>query len=232
MLYNPNKKGTIILSHYRSGGTQLLATLWLGIGEKNTTNFSEWKGKDVDEFNNLLKSANKYSIILLNNPLSITKFYQNGLFNKLNDEYQIVVLERKNKVNCLLSYELWEKFIEEGLYENKESKWDKDTMLNFHNKTIGKLFIRDINERIKNFIMDIYFIQKIQKEFNLPKIYYEDYEYDKKYLASCFDGIDKEHILKVSKICDKKIPYISKNYLDYYSKRTKLCVSEWKLDEL
>ena len=26
--------------------------------------------------------------------------------------------------------------------------------------------------------------------------------------------------------------YISKNYLDYYSKRTKLCVSEWKLDEL
>ena len=105
-------------------------------------------------------------------------------------------------------------------------------MLNFHNKTIGKLFIRDINERIKNFIMDIYFIQKIQKEFNLPKIYYEDYEYDKKYLASCFDEIDKEHILKVSKICDRKIPYISKNYLDYYSKRTKLCVSEWKLDEL
>ena len=125
----------------------------------------------------------------------------------LIDEYQIVVLERKNKVNCLLSYELWEKFIEEGLYENKESKWDKDTMLHFHNKIIGKLFIRDINERIKNFIMDIYFIQKIQKEFNLPKIYYEDYEYDKKYLASCFDGIDKEHILKVSKICDKKIPY-------------------------
>ena len=114
----------------------------------------------------------------------------------------------------------------------KESKWDKDTMLHFHNKIIGKLFIRDINERIKNFIMDIYFIQKIQKELNLPKIYYEDYEYDKKYLASCFDGIDKEHILKVSKICDKIIPYISKNYLDYYSKRTKLCVSEWKLDEL
>ena len=24
MLYNPNKKGTIIVSHYRSGGTQLL----------------------------------------------------------------------------------------------------------------------------------------------------------------------------------------------------------------
>ena len=42
MIYNPNKKGTIILSHYRSGGTRLLNTTWLCIGEKNTTNFSEW----------------------------------------------------------------------------------------------------------------------------------------------------------------------------------------------
>ena len=33
-VYNPNKKGTIILSHYRSGGTRLLSTTWLSIGEK------------------------------------------------------------------------------------------------------------------------------------------------------------------------------------------------------
>ena len=51
MLYNPNKKGTIIVSHYRSGGTQLLQQMWLSIGEENTTMFSEWK-HDTENYGN------------------------------------------------------------------------------------------------------------------------------------------------------------------------------------
>jgi len=231
LLNDVDKKGTIVLSHYRSGGTQLLSTIWLCIGEKNTTNFSEWKGDGVSEFCELLDSADKYSLVLLNNPIVLAKFYQNGLFNKLKDDYHIVVLERKDKVKCLLSYELWEAFIKSGLFKDKNN-WTEKNMQDFHNKTIDSIKIKNVDTRIKDFVMDIHLLQKLQQDLDLPKIYYEDFEYDRNYLKSWFVGIDEEHILKVSKICEQKIPYVSKNYLDYYTDVVKNSIREWRLDEL
>jgi len=255
VLYNKDKKGTIILSHYRSGGTQLLSTLWLAIGEKNSTKLGEWNGTDVDDYyksgkvidesekfynwlensdnNQLNKISGKYTLTLLNNPYSITKFYLKGMFTKLKDDYNIVVLERKNKVNCILSLELWELFIQTGIFGKGYESWDKETMLEFHNLILKKpLVLHNPHDTLKNFTLDIHLLKKIQQEFDFPKIYYEDFEYDRNYLVSWFEDIDEEHIKFVAERCEQKIPYVYKNYIDYYDDVTKDIIKEWKLNEL
>ena len=207
MLYNPNKKGTIILSHYRSGGTRLLGTTWLSIGEKNTTNLKEWNHslsnneKEVDtgthnpskHLYSLLKSTDKYCLLLINYPVDISNFYQNKVFDKLKDDYEIVVLERKDKVNCFLSLPLWEQFIKAGLYDDNND-WTEENMEHFHkDRLISKIHTHQlslgyttqtphINGLLKDFISDIHMLQKIQKEYNFTKIYYEDFKYNIEYL--------------------------------------------------
>ena len=257
MLYNPNKKGTIILSHYRSGGTRLLSTTWLSIGEKNTTYFSEWNHslsnneKEVDtgtinpseHLYKLLDGADKYSLLLINYPVDILNFYQNGVFDKLKDDYEIVVLERKDKVNCFLSLPLWEMFIDSGLYYN-HNDWSEKNMKEFHEERLNNLIDTDslslgyttqtphINGLLKDFISDIHMLQKIQKEYNFTKIYYEDFKDNIEYLFSHFPSIDKKHILKVGKITDKTIPYVSNDYKIYFTDEVNKHLEGWKLHEL
>ena len=138
MIYNPNKKGTIILSHYRSGGTQLRETLWLSIGEKYTTNLSEYNPKVDGDICEYLESAEKYRLLLINDSEVITELNNMGTFDKLKEDYIIVVLERKNKVNCLLSMALWEKLIASGNFNTGNEFWTEEvivTVSNQHSKT-------------------------------------------------------------------------------------------------
>ena len=257
MLYNPNKKGTIILSHYRSGGTRLLSTTWLSIGEKNTTNFKEWNHslsnteKEVDtgttnpseHLYSLLKSTDKYSLILINYPVDIVNFYQNKVFDKLKDDYEVVVLERKDKVNCFLSLPLWEMFIKTGLFKNPK-KWTKENMMKFHKDMINYKIGVDglslgyttetphINGLLKSFISDILMLRTISNEYNFPIIYYEDFENNEEYFFKLFPNIDKEHVLNASKINNRKIPYVTNDYTEYYDEQVIKHLEGWKLNEL
>lgn len=252
MLYNKNKKGTIIVSHYRSGGTQLLQQLWLTIGEENTTMFSEWK-HDTENYGNptpykdlyeLLDTADKYALLLINYPIDISNFFQNGVFDKLKDDYQIIILERKNKTNCLLSLTLWEEFIKAELNINPND-WTDENMNNFHQERLDNLVgtkgitlgytnqTSHLNGLLKDFVSDIHLLHKIQDEFKFPIIYYEDFEYDSEYLVSWYSStIEREKIIKSYNLTQKKIPYVSKDYLVYYTENVKKALKGWRINEL
>tara|TARA_R100000005_G_C4946739_1_gene168942 strand:- start:206 stop:979 length:774 start_codon:yes stop_codon:yes gene_type:complete len=257
MLYNPNKKGTIILSHYRSGGTRLIQTSWLAIGEKNTTNLSEWNhtiAHSSSEYETgvpnpseflfrALEKCEKYSLLLINYPVDICNFHNNGVFEKLKDDYEIVVLERKNKINCFLSLPLWEMFIKSGLFKNPK-KWTKENMMQFHKDRINyKIGVKGlslgyttqtphINGLLKDFTSDILMLRTISDKYNFPIIYYEDYENNEEHFVNLFPNIDKEHVLKVAKITNKKIPYVSNDYTEYYHEDVVKHIKGWKLNEL
>ena len=100
-LINTNKKGTIILSHYRSGGTQLKTTI------KRALELSNIDFIDLDEINLNIDSgvsfdkqlkdlftSDKYSLILLNNPLTINYIYTKEMFKQLSEDFVIVGLKR------------------------------------------------------------------------------------------------------------------------------------------
>ena len=84
-LYDKNKKGTIIISHYRSGGTQLLLTLTemlrgsgIKISNFRELNFDTLSGKSYKtQTEEMIKHTN-YATILLNNSLVISHFYNQG----------------------------------------------------------------------------------------------------------------------------------------------------------
>jgi len=250
MIYNPNKKGTIILSHYRSGGTQLMETLWLSIGEKYTTNLSEYNPKVDGDICEYLESAEKYRLLLINDSEAITELNNMGTFDKLKEDYIIVVLERKNKVNCLLSMALWEKFIASGNFKTGQKSWTDEVMLEFHKQckdrlippldvSIGKtnypaglVEIDFLGYTIKLFVDEIKQIRKITNDYKFLKIFYEDFEYDSEYLSTLIPNIDKEWVIKKSTQTNKKIPYISKNYLEYYTQSVFEEIKKWKLNEL
>ena len=60
MIIDKSKKGTIILSHYRSGGTQLKSIILSAIGDQFPHNYI---GEiNFDELNPLLKKTIKKSI--------------------------------------------------------------------------------------------------------------------------------------------------------------------------
>ena len=125
-LYEKSKKGTIIISHYRSGGTQLLASLEdvLGTAEiehenKKELNFDTLSGESfLTQSDRLLETkSKKYNIILLNNPLVVCNWHNRGLFEELKRDYVLVVRERKDKIKSLLSLVVWEELIDQNLFD-------------------------------------------------------------------------------------------------------------------
>ena len=78
-LYNKNKKGTIILSHYRSGGTQLKLIISNILDAEGSTRDSDFGEIDFDlhsviskkDFYSKLKSE-RYGVTLINNPIVIS----------------------------------------------------------------------------------------------------------------------------------------------------------------
>jgi|TARA_R110000851_G_scaffold181345_2_gene329036 hypothetical protein len=256
MIFDSNKKGTIIVSHYRSGGTQLMQTLWLSIGEKYTTNLNEYNPKVDGDICEYLESAEKYRLLLINDSEAITELNNMGTFDKLKEDYIIVVLERKNKVNCLLSMALWERFIATGYFKTGQKSWTDEVMLEFHKqckKDLMKPNDVTVNREIpkgehtpdqvleytlKTFVDEVNQLRDIIDKYGFFTLYYEDFEYDNEYLAKLITPKGSIHSSRESrtklscKSMNKKIPYISKDYLVYYVSEVTDAVKRWKINEL
>lgn len=147
-----NKRGIIVLSTYRSGGTQLTRFLNTLCIQHFDEPDEQWESKGeviVDIEGDVLKTTldslyndnNKFEVWLLNNPLSVLALYSNNEFTKLCQEYNIIHLSRLNKANGLLSLGLWEKLIEAGYFKIDTSEgykgYSKKAMNDFHSQIIN-----------------------------------------------------------------------------------------------
>ena len=110
-----NKKGLIVLSTYRSGGTQLTRILDILCVQHFQPNCDDkWVSKgevEVDiigdvlteTMNALYSDEKRFQVWLLNNPLSILALYSNNKFSQLVKDYNIIHLSTLNKANGILS---------------------------------------------------------------------------------------------------------------------------------
>ena len=212
-LIDKNKKGTIILSHYRSGGTQLKTTIEkalitsnIDFIDLNEINLNVEIGTSFDKQLNELLTSDRYTLVLLNNPLTINYIYTKQMFKQLSEDFVIVGLKRKDKLKTLLSMGVWEELIHQGLF-HKENITESE-MVEFHNNLLenklpyhtihlgweNDIFSTDKNVSPRfylNYLLKIYFdecrlLDNTISEFNIPTIYYEDYEYNTSYLKQFF----------------------------------------------
>ena len=156
-LIDTTKKGTIIFSHYRSGGTQLklivrnvLNDIYkinckdggeldfnfdkLNFREELDTNlnFKWWK----NNFDHLEFKDDDYGVLLVNNPFAIQWIRQHPLLmEKLKRDYCLIGVTRRDKIKSMLSLPLWVRFIDSGLFEN-QAYWTEEAMKKFHDNTI------------------------------------------------------------------------------------------------
>ena len=258
MIIDKNKKGTIILSHYRSGGTQLKSIIMAAIGNTFPYNnigeidFDETEDTFDEQFESQINRLDGvYDIILLNNPVVIAFLYSTNRFEKLKQEYNIIMLERKNKENVLLSLPLWQHLIKEGLFVNVESQTPENMKI-FHDKMLNKIEAEHIylgthlpiavspsiewmNTILRIFTYEIQMIHTIQKEHQLTHVYYEEFE-SKKNMIQFKDTYFKDST--DSKLIDKliktivKTRYHSKNYVDYYEPVVGKMMKVWNVDKL
>ena len=259
-MYDKNKKGTIILSHYRSGGTQLLLSLKevLRINDISYDNLGELDFDTLsgvsftEQTSNMLKHKN-YAVILLNNSLVISHFYNSGYFDKLSKEYNLVVLERKDKEKALLSLPIWEELINEGLFhkEWKTTLEQTEDMINFHKKLLknkisykslhlgwetqmfksqdGRNEYYYLNYLMKAYQDEINMLHLLSIKYNLHTISYEEYEYSPISLKKYYN--DMENIDKVLNHTNQKIPYIHTNFIDYYDEFVQVVIKDWDLSD-
>jgi len=162
-MINFKKKGTVFLTHYRSGGTQLRVLLNALLGnqrdkEENAIEklsnlyYDSYKNMGEVDFTDDHRFPDKkrhdeivtdffynedctYRIIQLNNPIVISYLYDKKHFKYITDNFEVIHLERKNKTNCLLSLALWERFIDTGWYKDRR-KWTQENMQKFHDNLI------------------------------------------------------------------------------------------------
>ena len=265
-LYDKNKKGTIILSHYRSGGTQLLNSLTSVLSSHKIKfhnfkeiNFDVLSGKSFTKQTEEIMNHSEYATILLNNSLVISHFYNQGYFKKLNQEYNLVILERKDKLMSLLSLPVWEELIHKGLFHKdwKTPLEQKQDMTDFHTYLLSKpipfqnvhlgwendVFIKNnndgspnqyyyLNYLLKAYQDELNMLKIIKNDFDLYTIYYEDYEYDPKELSIYFQNdFNKEIVKDILVDNKKKIPYIHRNFIDYFDKYIQRVLKDWKFDD-
>jgi hypothetical protein len=263
-LYDENKKGTIILSHYRSGGTQLLLTLTemlksngIKISNFKELNFDTLSGKSYKtQTEEMLKHTN-YATILLNNSLVISYFYNQGYFDELSKNYNLVILERKDKLMSLLSLPIWEELINKGLFHKdwKTPLEQTQDMVEFHNYLINhkidcrKLHLGWENDMFRksedghvneyyylNYLMKAYqdelnMLKILKSEYKLHTIYYEDYEFIPMNLSKYYEKFSESSKKKVLVKSQNKIPYIHRNFIDYFDIYTQKVLSDWNFDD-
>jgi hypothetical protein len=260
MTLDYSKKGIIILSHYRSGGTQLLSILSMILEDINIEHHNcgeiEIQGDSlnfIDTINDRFfnRSDDKFSLHLLNSPLSIHQLYYSGGFKKLNEQYEIINLERNDKINSLLSLALWERFIATGLFADS-SLWTPENMLDFHTSliqspipfteiTLGMSDVlydknqiyRMVNDKLQSFNTLICLLCKIKEEFILPNLTYEEYEHDPSAIyRKYFPFVSEKCKLAIDNTYKGKIPYPSKNYIEYYDSQTAKALKLWGIEKL
>lgn len=252
-LIDTNKKGTIILSHYRSGGSQLKLATLRALEESNTDfidlneiNFDVDSEVPFDKQLNKLITSDKYVLALVNNPLTINYIYTKQMFKQLNEDFVIVGLKRKDKLKTLLSLGVWEELIHQDLYGKKNIESE---MIKFHNDLLkNKLPYNTIHlgwennpfttnddkspRFYLNYLLKIYFdecrlLDTIISEFGIPTIYYEDYEYNVSYLKKLFSNLEIDNNFITD--TDDKIPYHSRKFESYYESYIVGILKDWGL---
>lgn len=256
-LIDLKKEGTVILTHYRSGGTQLrsmidtlldcLKVKFTNIGELDFDTFS-----DVEFFEQidvLFSKTNEYKLIQLNNPLVIAFLQSNDKLKEITKRYHVVHLERENKRKCLLSLGVWEEFIHLGLFTDNK-KWTLKAMKDFDQKMIDKKLDHrhislgfhhnmSINPKelyLANTLM--YFTQileltkSIKLRYNLVSVIYEEYEefnlsFFNKYFGE-YNNKDLKH--RILSSYNHKIPYYNPNFSVYFSKYVNNLLDQWGID--
>ena len=263
-LYDESKKGTIILSHYRSGGTQLLLSLTevlkkngIKISNFGELNFDTLSGKSFKEQTEEMMKHTNYATILLNNSLVISHFYNQGYFDKLNKDYNLVILERRDKEKALLSLPIWEELISKKLFHKKWNTpleqtqdmiefhtylinhkldwfklhlgWESDMFKKSDDKGINEYYV--LNYLLKAYQDEINMLKLLKQEYSLHTIYYEDYENNSETLVKYYQQFDSEHLVKWLKDTRKKIPYIHTNFIDYYDEFVQQVIKDWNLND-
>jgi hypothetical protein len=257
MLIDTTKKGTIILSHYRSGGTQLKSILLSALGVQRIPSnyigeidFDETRDDFYEQFHSQMTHVDGiYDIILLNNPVVIAFLHNNRSFEKLKQDYNIIMLERKNKENVLLSLVLWQHLITEGLYKSYKLQ-TPEAMKSFHEKMLltkipaNQIYLGThtpiaaasstewMNTILRIFTYEIQTIHDIQREHELEHVYYEEYESSKVQFKNKHFKEMPESFLNNLNDTQQKIPYYSKNYIDYYEPIVGKMMHLWNIDKL
>ena len=246
-LYNKNKKGTIILSHYRSGGTQLklIISNILNADDMGELDFNlELTDLKKDFYSKL--SKNDYSVALINNPIVISWINNNqDIFEYLQENFHIVGLKRRDSVKCLLSLGLWERLIASGLFDSYDL-WTKENMEQFHKDVTEDLLppkevgigYRSIVESshhshhshlhqiVKIYLDELSVLEKLCQRYGVDFIHYEDYEFNKKFLVDYFPNIcDASKTIEDTYL--GKIPYVSSDYLVYYEDSVRKILKSW-----
>lgn len=210
-MINLEKKGIIILSHYRSGSTQYRRIMYKCLVKFNLLDMNITDVGEVDFHLDIPKlktieetffkfEEGEFKIIQLNNPLVISYLLSTDIFNDIVKDFEIITVIRKSKKNCLLSLPLWERFILSGLNESNEL-WTKENMEKFHNDTLkdpiwystiyNGLYHENLpsdspseylDKKIIFFLNSVSTLRHISKKFKAPIIYYEDFEFDKNYI--------------------------------------------------
>lgn len=216
-MVNLNKKGIVVLTHYRSGGTQFVKILieYLEALKIDYVNLSELNFNDDYNFDATLNykqyvdsifldNSDKFKIIHLNNHLVITYLMSIDYFPKLIDLYDVHCIERKNTINALTSLSLWEEFIGRGYYSFNH--YPPEIMHEFHNYLLenpipasylhtGIDYGMSINNK-RNYIdfqvsiynSKVHSNRYLSSKYNIPIFYYEDYEYNQEYFKNKLDS--------------------------------------------
>jgi hypothetical protein len=203
-----NKKGVIILTHYRSGGTLLRALIEKyipGINNIGEIDFVEgtYDNDTKVDYKKLIKTVFEESkpkelkLIQLNNPLVISYLSAIDYFSYLNKNYHVIHLERKDIKKALLSLPLWEEKIK-FIKKHKELT-KKDSKIKFHNYLLSnKISYENIytgihfdtpnNENYRNYLdyqlmlltNRLHLNRYLQNKYNLFSLTYEDFESEPK----------------------------------------------------
>ena len=252
-LYNKNKKGTIILSHYRSGGTQLKLIISNILDAEGSTRDSDFGEIDFDlhsviskkDFYSKLKSE-RYGVTLINNPIVISWINNNeDVFEYLKENFHIFGLKRKDKLKCLLSLGVWERFILAGLYESYD-RWTDKNLKQFHEDTLNDLLKpkevgigyksiaensdnthhSHLNQVVKIYLDELNVLETLCNKFKVDTINYEDYEHNKSFLVDYFPKT-KRNATIIKDTYKGKIPYVTSDYLDYYEDSVREILKSW-----
>lgn len=255
--FNFEKEGTIILSHYRSGGTQLRSILrdTAGVLKKNPEDLGEVdfnlfsEEKLINQLTKITDKTDRYKIIQLNNPMVISFLMAHDMFEEITTRYNVIHLERKNKRKNILSLGVWEELIKHKLYKD-QSKWTGENFEKFHCTlvenplSVGYIYLgvssnvdveppeEYINSVFTQYMQIITMNRYIASTYGLLSITYEEYEEENreffdKYLNKYGSEVEEKIYDMYKKTYRGKIPYFSKDFMDYYDSTVHKYIKEW-----
>lgn len=257
-MLNFDKKGIVIFSQYRSGGTQLTQILNFLAENLGKTSIAcgeldiDLRRFDIDKQIDLNMNGIQdefFKIYLVNDPVVVSYIYNTGIIDSILQNYEGIVLTRTNLEKTLLSLGLWEDLIDRGYF--KEFVYDED-IKNHHNHRIekplhlntlsvghnGDIYRDDkpdvikmkTNYKLASFLNSQTVLQSIAFKYSLLNLNYEQYEENPEFIFNLTDKeVTKFYKSKIVETYRYKIPYISENYSDYYDNDTKEVLESWKL---